>query len=130
MPVAFFIMAFSMTFFVLLHNDAGFENIARSFVTSFAMMVGEVDYRDTFLNQTGSNFVLILCFLVLFLVIMSILLMNLLTGLAVGDIGKIMKRSLTEKRIQQVLKCEFLGITEYIFWVRVTLYFKKVIKRN
>ena len=92
-----------MTFFVLLHQkDEGFENIVRSFVTSFVMMGGEVDFRDAYLQQTGENFVLILLFLVLFLALMSILLMNLLTGLAVGDIGVIMKRSLAEKRIQRV----------------------------
>ena len=106
-----------MTFFVLLHKhenvyrngtthvpdeNEGFGNIGRSFVTSFAMMVGEVDYRDIFLQQTGKNFALIQLFLVLFLIIMSILLMNLLTGLAVGDIDVIMKRSLAEKRIQRV----------------------------
>ena len=92
-----------MTFFVLLHKqDEGFENIVRSFVTSFAMMVGEVDYRETFLQHTGKNFVLIMFVLVLFLVLMTILLMNLLTGLAVGDIGVIMRRSFAEKQIQQV----------------------------
>jgi transient receptor potential cation channel subfamily A protein 1 len=106
-----------MTFFVLLHKhenvyrngtthvpdeNEGFGNMASSFVTSFAMMVGEVDYRDIFLQQTGKNFALIQLFLVLFLIIMSILLMNLLTGLAVGDIDVIMKRSLAEKRIQRV----------------------------
>ena len=92
-----------MTFFVLLHKrDEGFENIVRSFLTSFVMMTGEVDYRDAFLQRTGKNFVLILLFLVLFLALMSILLMNLLTGLAVGDIGVIMRRSLAEKRIQRV----------------------------
>ena len=103
--MAFFIVAFSMTFFVLLHDkdaDGAFDNVVRSFVTSFTMMVGEVDYRGTFLKQTGKDFVLILIFLVFFLVLMSILLMNLLTGLAVGDIGVIMRRSLAEKRIQQV----------------------------
>ena len=102
-PVSFFIIAFSMTFYVLLHEqDDGFENVVRSFITSFAMMVGEVDYRDTFLEKTGQNFALMLFFVVLFLALMSILLMNLLTGLAVGDIGVIMRRSLAEKRIQRV----------------------------
>jgi hypothetical protein len=106
-----------MTFFVLLHGQEnvhrnctahipdeskGFGNVGLSFVTSFAMMVGEVDYHDVFLQQTGKNVVLIQFFLVLFLVLMSILLMNLLTGLAVGDIEVIMKRSLAEKRIQRV----------------------------
>ena len=95
-----------MTFFVLFHEaseEHGFDNILLSFVTAFAMMAGDVDYRDTFLVQKGrQNFVVIMLFMVLFLALMSILLMNLLTGLAVGDIGMIMKRSIAEKQIQQV----------------------------
>ena len=105
-PVSFFIIAFSMTFFVLFHDTSeqhGFDNIVRSFVTAFAMMAGDMDYRETFLGQDGRpNFVLMMLFVVLFLALMSILLMNLLTGLAVGDIGMIMRRSIAEKQIQQV----------------------------
>lgn len=106
-----------MAFYILLHekDDEGFPNIVRSFVTSFAMMVGDVDYRGTFLQQTGSNFVLIMLFLTLFLILMSILLMNLLTGLAVGDIGVIMRRSLAEKQIQQVMFWAFLAVIAQIF---------------
>lgn len=106
LPVSFFIFAFSMTFFVLFHEaseEHGFDNILLSFVTAFAMMAGDVDYRDTFLAQKGrENFVVIMLVLVLFVALMSILLMNLLTGLAVGDIGVVMRRSIAEKQIQQV----------------------------
>lgn len=101
--MSFLIIAFAMAFFVLFNKqDEGFENIVKSFITSFAMMAGEVDYRDAFLVHNGKNFELILLFLVLFLILVSILLMNLLTGLAVGDTGLIMRRSLAEKQIQQV----------------------------
>ncbi|XP_028402640.1 transient receptor potential cation channel subfamily A member 1-like [Dendronephthya gigantea] len=105
-PLSFFIIAFSMTFFVLFNKkDDGFDHIVKSFLTSFAMMVGEVDYRDAFLVYEGKYItkVFILIFLALFLILMSILLMNLLTGLAVGDIGVIMRRSLVEKQIQKAL---------------------------
>ena len=97
-------MAFAMTFFVLMPRDAGFKTIPLALVTSFAMMVGEVDYRDTFIDEQNrpKNFALIIVFVVISLIVMTILLMNLLTGLAVGDTGEILKRSMAEKRIQQV----------------------------
>lgn len=120
-----------MAFFVLLHNDdedEAFANIVSSFVTSFVMMVGEVDYRDAFLQMKSKNFVLILMFLVLFLVFMSILIMNLLTGLAVGDIGTIMKSSLAEKQRQKVNTIDFC--TNSSIFLPVSAEYVLILMRN
>ena len=65
------------------------------------MMAGELDYRDTFL-PSGPLHVLQKILLVLFILVISVAIMNLLTGLAVDDTNEIMNRSKEEKRIYKV----------------------------
>ena len=81
--------------------DQGFKNVPISLLTTFVMMTGELDYRDTFLAD-GPLHVLQKIFLVLFILVISIAIMNLLTGLAVGDTNEIMNRSKEEKRFHKV----------------------------
>ena len=65
------------------------------------MMTGELDYRDTFLAG-GPLHILQKIILVLFILVISIAIMNLLTGLAVDDANEIMKRAKEEKRMYKV----------------------------
>ena len=83
--------------------DQGFKSIPLSLLTTFVMMTGEIDYRDTFL-ASGPLHVLQKIFLVFFILMISITVMNLLTGLAVDDTNEIMKRSKEEKRMNKVLR--------------------------
>ncbi|XP_028391719.1 transient receptor potential cation channel subfamily A member 1-like isoform X3 [Dendronephthya gigantea] len=98
--VLLFIVAFSLSFSLLLFLDKGFKNIPISILTTFVMMTGELDYRDIFLPSGPFN-VLQKILLVLFILMISVTVMNLLTGLAVGDINDIMARSKEEKRISR-----------------------------
>ena len=95
----FFIVAFGMAFYVLRPDDEGFTSIHNSLLTTFVMMTGELDYRDTFLED-GPTFVYThgqRILFVVFLIVVTITIMNLLTGLAVGDTSAILKRSKVEK---------------------------------
>ncbi|XP_028391726.1 transient receptor potential cation channel subfamily A member 1 homolog isoform X2 [Dendronephthya gigantea] len=98
--VLLFIVAFSLSFSLLIRLDKGFKNIPISILTTFVMMTGELDYRDIFL-QSGPFHVLQKIVLVLFILTITVTVMNLLTGLAVGDINDIMARSKEEKRISK-----------------------------
>jgi Ca2+/Na+ antiporter len=99
--VVLVIAAFSLSLSLLKPLDQGFKNVPISLLTTFVMMTGELDYRDTFLAG-GPLHVLQKILLVLFILIISIAIMNLLTGLAVDDTNEIMKRSKEEKRIYKV----------------------------
>jgi transient receptor potential cation channel subfamily A protein 1 len=102
--VLLFIVAFAMAFSVLMPQDQGFTSIPISLLTTFVMMTGEVDYRDTFLGNTSSVGLHYVqkWFLVIFLILVTIGLTNLLTGLAVGDTAEIMKRARQEKLLHKV----------------------------
>ena len=67
-------------------------------------MTGEVDFRDTFLGHTpiAGLHSLQKLFLVIFLILVTIGLTNLLTGLAVGDTAEIIKRAREEKLLHKV----------------------------
>jgi hypothetical protein len=99
--VVLFIAAFSLSLSLLMPLDEGFKNVPISLLTTFVMMTGELDYRDTFLVN-GTLHVLQKILLVFFILVMSISVMNLLTGLAVGDTNEIMNRSKEERRIYKV----------------------------
>jgi hypothetical protein len=100
--VVLFIAAFSLSLSLLMPLDEGFKNVPISLLTTFVMMTGELDYRDTFLVN-GTLHVLQKILLVFFILVMSISVMNLLTGLAVGDTNEIMNRSKEERRIYKVI---------------------------
>ena len=99
--VVLFIAAFSLSLSLLMPLDEGFKNVPISLLTTFVMMTGELDYRDTFLGN-GTLHVLQKILLVFFILVMSIAIMNLLTGLAVGDTNEIMNRSKEERRLYKV----------------------------
>lgn len=100
--VVLFIAAFSFSLSLLMPLDQGFNNVPVSLLTTFVMMTGDLDYRGTFLANGSRLHVLRKIFLVLFILMVSIAIMNLLTGLAVGDTNEIMNRSKEKKRIDKV----------------------------
>ena len=104
--VMLFIIAFAMAFNMLMPSDNGFSMFSVSLLTTFVMMSGEIDFRDTFLGSTPSAFHgLQRLFLFVFLLLVGIAIMNLLTGLAVDDTNEIMERSKEERRLIEVRIC-------------------------
>ena len=97
-----FVLAFSFTFKMLLGNQVAFHDFTGGLLTIFVWMIGELEYSDVILGSMSSDeFTSALNYTrttqliyLFFLVMISIVVMNLMTGLAVDDIDKI--RSVAE----------------------------------
>merc|ERR1719219_3403610 len=79
-----------------------FKDPFGSLIKTYVMMIGEFEYEDlldyendTFVGYTASIFIV-------FVIIMSIIIMNLLTGLAVDDIQSIAENAELKKLSMQV----------------------------
>ena len=87
-----FIIAFALSFYILLHKDIGglendypfFDRVGLVLVKTFAMFVGELEFSDIPFNSPFSY-----VFFLLFIFLIVVVLMNLLNGLAVSDTGLI-----------------------------------------
>ena len=100
-----FICAFALSFYILAGNLHPFSTIGYSFFTNFAHLLGEIDYNQ-FIDASAEGILqfdtLTFFFVILLAILMSIVVMNLLIGIAVGDIEQIRQHALTEKRILEV----------------------------
>ena len=87
----FFIVAFAVAFSSLLQNQEPFSHVGVAIVKIMAMSIGELDFGDIFFDEANIESHEIVAFLlfILFLGIMTISMMNLLIGVAVGDIGEL-----------------------------------------
>ncbi|XP_022243336.1 transient receptor potential cation channel subfamily A member 1-like [Limulus polyphemus] len=108
------IIAFGLSFFILLGKiegleEKGFYNPGISLVRVGTMMLGEVDFLGTFLRPLRSlvgpmsrQLFAAIVFLMGFAILMPILLMNLLIGLAVGDIETVRRNAQLKRLTMQV----------------------------
>ena len=93
-------IAFCVIFHVLLPSSASFARLEDSFLKVLSMLMGELDFTNSFIVKYEANFVAKLFFL-LFLIVMALVFMNLLLGLAVSDIEELerisrMRRAIVE----------------------------------
>ncbi|CAK8698608.1 transient receptor potential cation channel subfamily A member 1-like isoform X2 [Clavelina lepadiformis] len=111
----FFIFGFAFAFTILLGNQAVFENWYEALVSTSVMMIGELDYTSKFFGSSAyeeaiyTREVTYVLF-VIFLLVMTIIIMNLLVGLAVGDIIQVQEHATLERLGMQValtLEVEF-----------------------
>ena len=100
-----FLIAFSMTFFILVGDAFPFKFIGNSFFIMFSYLLGEIDY-EYYIERSDNNAiehpVLTYLFVILASVLLAIVVMNLLIGLAVGDIERIKKNALVRQRANVV----------------------------
>ncbi|KAM7358745.1 transient receptor potential cation channel A1 isoform 2-T2 [Cochliomyia hominivorax] len=108
------IIAFGLAFYILLSkiidpqpNHLSFSNIPMSLLRTFSMMLGELDFVGTYVNTYYRDQlkVPVTSFLILsvFMILMPILLMNLLIGLAVGDIESVRRNAQLKRLAMQVV---------------------------
>ncbi|KPJ00566.1 Transient receptor potential cation channel subfamily A member 1 [Papilio xuthus] len=113
MVFSILIMAFGLAFYILLSkgNHLSFSTISMSIMRTFAMMLGELDFLGTYVHtyyrsdsDASLPFPMATFFILgLFMVLMPILLMNLLIGLAVGDIESVRRNAQLKRLAMQVV---------------------------
>ncbi|XP_033118085.1 transient receptor potential cation channel subfamily A member 1 homolog isoform X1 [Anneissia japonica] len=129
-----FIIAFSLGFYTLLMNQEPFNTVWYAFVKTFVMMIGEFEFDTTFHSQNyldttagqtpEEDFLTSLYYkqatyvvFTIFAVIMSIILMNLLVGLAVDDIKEVQNQAKLQRLAKQVdLALEIEEALPLFFW--------------
>ncbi|PFX28694.1 Transient receptor potential cation channel subfamily A member 1 [Stylophora pistillata] len=106
----FLLLAFALVFHILFKEQAGFHTLQHSILRVMVMMIGELDFGAIFIDSIGEYksekktrplnpfpqvgfFFIFLC-----LFLLAVALMNLLVGLAVGDIDQ-MKKFATVRRL-------------------------------
>ncbi|XP_026747288.1 transient receptor potential cation channel subfamily A member 1 isoform X3 [Trichoplusia ni] len=113
MVFSILIIAFGLAFYILLSkgHHLSFNSIPMSLMRTFAMMLGEIDFVGTYVQPYYKSETDILLpfpmptffILGLFMVLMPILLMNLLIGLAVGDIESVRRNAQLKRLAMQVV---------------------------
>ncbi|KAM9163470.1 LOW QUALITY PROTEIN: transient receptor potential cation channel subfamily A member 1 [Pangshura tecta] len=102
----FLILAFGLSFFVLLCSQQHYKTPLLSVMQTFAMMLGDINYHEAFLDPLLSDNLpypfLSYAVLIVFTLLIPILLMNLLIGLAVGDIAEVQKYAALKRIAMQV----------------------------
>ncbi|XP_075406952.1 transient receptor potential cation channel subfamily A member 1 [Tenrec ecaudatus] len=102
----FLLMAFGLSFYVLLSVQDAFSHPLLSIIQTFSMMLGDINYRDSFLEPFLRDELAypLLSFiqLITFTLFVPIVLMNLLIGLAVGDIAEVQKHASLKRIAMQV----------------------------
>lgn len=99
-----FIVAFGLGFHLLLINQTPFQSVESSLLKTFVMMTGEFEYEGIFHDENNSlQFSTLTYFFFFgFLVIMSIIVVNLLIGLAVDDIKSVQEQAILTRLAMQV----------------------------
>ncbi|KAG8009433.1 Transient receptor potential cation channel subfamily A member 1 [Nibea albiflora] len=98
----YLMLAFGLAFYALMLNQKEFDSVHLSVMQTFVMMAGELNYQNNFLDpllnhELPFSFLTYMIF-VNFVLLMPILLVNLMIGLAVGDIAEV-QRNASLKRI-------------------------------
>ena len=109
---ALFIIAFSLGFHTLLAEQENFASVPLSLVKTSVMMIGEFEFDDLFFDNVNGEHNMYeaampyrsttFLFFLGFLCVMSIIVMNLLVGLAVDDIKAVQDQAVLQRLAMQV----------------------------
>ncbi len=111
--LVFFLIVFSVIFKSLLGDRLPFSNLGVSFIKTIAMFVGELNIDDLFLVDVNlkSQDIVALLMLIFFLGIMAISMMNLLIGVAIGDVeklGQVVEQLTFKSKVDLILQYSFM----------------------
>ncbi|KAF7260928.1 hypothetical protein EG68_03266 [Paragonimus skrjabini miyazakii] len=130
-----FILAFAFGFYTVLSNHAPFNSFGNSLLKTTVMMLGELEFDATFNEYSTSHersdaiffSGVTYALFVTFLIVMSIVIMNLLVGLAVDDIKGVQNEATIQRlamQIQLILDIESLlphWLRRYLVTDRITV---------
>jgi len=86
-------VAFGLSFAVLFNDYPAFENITWTFLKSITMMSGELEFEDIFYGNYAVKFPVTAHIIFLsFVLLVTVILTNLMVGLAVSDIQGMQSR--------------------------------------
>ncbi|XP_060585014.1 transient receptor potential cation channel subfamily A member 1 homolog isoform X3 [Ruditapes philippinarum] len=108
-----FIIAFGLGFFCLLQNQTPYSTAWNAIIRTSVMMIGEFDYNDIFHGEDDMHYWLTYVLFCAFLIVMTIIIMNLLVGLAVDDIKGVQDQATLKRiamKVQLVLDIERINI--------------------
>ena len=118
------LIAFSACFFVLMPSGTdAFKNMWISSLKVFVMLVGELDYDGIFINnddfekENSFQTLFIQIMSICFLCLVSIVISNLLTGLAIKEIGKLMSEAWEtdiKEKINELIEDEDVTYNQFL----------------
>eukprot|EP00057_Strongylocentrotus_purpuratus_P014193 XP_011668667.1 PREDICTED: transient receptor potential cation channel subfamily A member 1 homolog [Strongylocentrotus purpuratus] len=149
--ILLFMIAFALAFNTLLLNQTDFHSFGDSFLRTFVMTTGELDFSRVFHSQDYlgtknaspvEDFILTAVFsdvitsvtLVVFVITMPIIAMNLLVGVAVEDIHRIRQKATfyyMKLKVDRVISAENMALGtilgKYIIrWLPITVQYLKI----
>lgn len=102
----FLVIGFALSFMLEFQGDEPFSTPVKSLVKTVVMMASEFDYGSLFEGKSDEKFQLVFLIgnvlFVIFLVLASIVLMNLMVGLAVSDIQDLEIQGKIDRLVKQV----------------------------
>jgi hypothetical protein len=108
-----FVLCFAFVFVAMLRNAESFQQPLDAFLKTFFMFLGDLDFENLYKiikTQQSEDRLVTIIFFVTFCVCMPIIIMNLLVGLAVEDVGQIRKiAKITEltSKLETILEWEY-----------------------
>ncbi|XP_067028260.1 transient receptor potential cation channel subfamily A member 1-like [Acropora muricata] len=98
-----FIVAFGSTFYILMDEETlSYSTFPNSMMTVFVMTLGELNYAEVFMPWDKLEYATLTNILFFIFVLgMPIIIMNMLVGLAVGDIDKIQINAVLDRYVMQ-----------------------------
>ena len=100
-------LGYAIAFHVLLPGSGPFALFTDSFIKVMTMLMGEYDYNVNFVQNPETSYVAKAVFAV-FVVDMSVVLMNLVLGLAVSDIEELRRNSAVRRMMQETSGVDFM----------------------
>lgn len=111
------LIAFGLSFAVLFNDYPAFENILWSVLKSFTMMSGELEFEDIFYGDYKVKFPVTSHIIFLaFVLLVTVILTNLMLGLAVSDIQGLQVSATLDRLVRQA---ELVSRLESFFFSRL-----------
>ncbi|KAH8303827.1 hypothetical protein KR018_008986, partial [Drosophila ironensis] len=111
------LVAFGLSFAVLFNDYPAFENITWSFLKSITMMSGELEFEDIFYGDYAVKFPVTAHVIFLsFVLLVTVILTNLMVGLAVSDIQGLQVSATLDRLVRQA---ELVSRLESLFFSRL-----------